>query len=74
MNTVIFDTDVHMTCPSCSKEIVQKLRWMEGNPQFNCPHCKAKIEKYADQLLRVRRELTLADDNERATKKFSINL
>jgi len=74
MNTVIMDVDVHMTCPGCQQDLTQKLRWMEGHPEFNCPHCKSKIEKYGDQLVRVRRELTLADDNERATMKFRINL
>jgi len=74
MNTVVMDVDVHMTCPGCKKEIVQKLRWLEGNPEFKCPHCGVKIEKYADQCLRVRRELNVASDEEKATKKFRINL
>ncbi|MGE5625274.1 MAG: hypothetical protein ACM3ZT_06985 [Bacillota bacterium] len=74
MNTVIVDVDVHMACPSCKKEITQKLRWMEHNPEFKCPGCGHKIEKYADQLLRVRHELNLLDEAEKAAKKFRINL
>ena len=74
MNTVIMDVDVHMTCPGCSKPITQKLRWLEGNPDFACPHCGKKIEKYADQCLRVRHELIHTDDAEKATKQFRINL
>ena len=74
MNTVIMDVDVHMTCPSCKKGIVQKLRWLEGHGDFPCPHCKTKLEKYADQLLRVRHELIHASAEEKATKKFTINL
>ena len=74
MNTVIVDVDVHMTCPGCKKDITQKLRWMEHNPEFKCPSCGHKIEKYADQLLRVRHELNLLDEAEKAKKQFKINL
>lgn len=74
MNTVIMDVDVHMSCPGCKKEIVQKLRWLEHNPEFKCPHCGVKIEKYADQCLRVRHELNTMDDAEKAKKVWKINL
>lgn len=74
MNTVIMDVDVHMNCPGCSKEIVKKLRWLEGNTNFACPHCGRKLEKYADQLLRVRHELIHLEEAEKATKQFRINL
>lgn len=74
MNTVIMDVDVHMSCPGCSKALVQKLRWLEGNPEFKCPGCGHKIERYADQALRVRHELIHLDDAEKATKQFRINL
>ena len=74
MNTVIMDVDVHMSCPGCSKALVQKLRWLEGNASFKCPGCGREIGKYGDQILRVRHELIHLDDAEKATKKFSINL
>jgi predicted RNA-binding Zn-ribbon protein involved in translation (DUF1610 family) len=74
MNTVIMDVDVHMSCPGCSKPIVQKLRWLEGNASFKCPGCGREIGKYADQALRVRHELIHLDDAEKASKKFTINL
>lgn len=74
MNTVIMDVDVHMTCPGCSKAMVQKLRWLEGNAEFKCPGCGRKIEKYADQCLRVRHELIHMEEAEKAKKQFRINL
>jgi len=74
MNTVIMDVDVHMSCPGCNKAIVQKLKWLENNPEFKCPGCGKSIGKYADQLLRVRHELIYLDEAEKAAKKFSINL
>lgn len=74
MNTVIMDVDVHMSCPGCGKAITQKLRWMEHNPSFKCPGCGKQIEKYEDQLLRVRHELNLLDEAEKGKKQFKINL
>lgn len=72
--TVIMDPDVSMTCPGCKKDVSQKLRWLETNADFKCPSCGHKIEKYADQLLRVRHELIHLDEAEKATKKFRINV
>jgi transposase-like protein len=74
MNTVIMDVDVHMTCPACSKAQTQKLRWLEQNPTFKCEGCGKQFEKYGDQLLRVRHELNLLDESEKASKQFKINL
>ena len=74
MNTVIMDVDVNMACPGCGKAITQKLRWMEHNASFKCPSCGKQIEKYEDQLLRVRHELNLLDEAEKAKKQFKINL
>jgi|GEM_PF-5651490 len=74
MNTVIMDPEVHMACPSCKKDIAKKLRWLETTPEFKCPHCGHPIEKYADQLLRVRHELIHLDEAQKASKKFTINL
>jgi hypothetical protein len=74
MNTVIMDVDVHMTCPACNKAMTKKLRWLEHNPEFACEGCGKKYEKYGDQLLRVRHELNLLDEAEKATKQFKINL
>ncbi|HEX2669005.1 MAG TPA: hypothetical protein VF651_09980 [Gammaproteobacteria bacterium] len=74
MNTVIMDVDVHMTCPGCGKAMTKKLRWLETNPTFKCEGCGKQHEKYGDQLIRVRHELNLADDSERMTKQYKINL
>ncbi|MFI4921831.1 MAG: hypothetical protein ACHQAZ_09360 [Gammaproteobacteria bacterium] len=74
MNTVIMDADVHMTCPACSKAMTKKLRWLEQNPMFKCEGCGKQFEKYGDQLLRVRHELNLLDEAEKAKKQFKINL
>ncbi|HSN18115.1 MAG TPA: hypothetical protein VLV87_07880 [Gammaproteobacteria bacterium] len=74
MNTVIMDVDVHMNCPTCGKAMTKKLRWLEQNPTFKCEGCGKQHEKYGDQLIRVRRELNIADDSERMSKHYKINL
>ena len=74
MNTVIMDVDVHMNCPACGKAMVKKLRWLEQNPTFKCEGCGKQHEKYGDQLIRVRHELNLADESERMSKQYKINL
>jgi uncharacterized Zn finger protein len=74
MNTVIMDVDVQMSCPGCGKAMTKKLRWLEQNPTFKCEGCGKQHEKYGDQLLRVRHELNLLDEAEKASKQFKINL
>jgi transposase-like protein len=74
MNTVIMDVDVHMTCPGCNKAMIQKLRWLEHNASFKCTGCGKQFDKYEDQLLRVRHELNILGEAEKASKQFKINL